>query len=173
MNRLLDYLTSVPDFPVPGVTFRDISPLMADARAFADGIEAMQGLCGQFDFSHLAGIESRGFIFGSALALACRRGFVMVRKPGKLPTKTLSESYGLEYGTDRLEIEDGLLQPGCSVILVDDVLATGGTLIATARLMARAGATVAGAVCLLDIGALEGKRRLQEAGISVRTVLTV
>ncbi|SNT19118.1 adenine phosphoribosyltransferase [Noviherbaspirillum humi] len=173
MTNFLDHLTSVPDFPVPGVTFRDISPLLASAQAFADAIGAMKELCSQHAFSHLAGIESRGFIFGSALAVACERGFVMVRKPGKLPTKTISESYGLEYGSDRLEIEEGLLPAGASVILVDDVLATGGTLIATARLMARAGATVAGAVCLLDIGALDGKRRLQEAGIGVKTLLTV
>lgn len=173
MNILLDRLACVPDFPVPGVLFRDISPLLADAGAFSEAIGQMEHLCRDVDFDHFAGIEARGFIFASALSFSMRKGMVLVRKPGKLPTKAVSESYGLEYGADRLEMAERILPQNSSVILVDDVLATGGTLTAASRLVQRLGSTVAGAVCLLEIESLGGKRRLEELGIRTATVLSV
>jgi adenine phosphoribosyltransferase len=170
--NLLDYLPGVPDFPKPGILFRDISPLLANPAAFRDAILQMEALAQQFDYSHILGIESRGFIFGSALAHQAHKGLALARKPNKLPLASHRESYGLEYGTDCLEIQQSTLPAGARVLIVDDVLATGGTIIAASQLLKKAGFDVAGAITLLKIDGLDGENLLSQKGILNKEVLT-
>lgn len=169
--NLLDYLPGVPDFPRPGILFRDISPLLAHPAAFKEAILQLEALAREFDYSHILGIESRGFIFGSALAHQTHKGFALARKPNKLPLASHRESYGLEYGSDSLEIQQSTLPQGVRVLIVDDVLATGGTIIAASQLLQKAGFEVAGALTLLEITGLNGGATLNQKGISNRTVL--
>ena len=171
MLKLLDYLPSVPDFPKPGVVFRDICPLLADATAFAEAVTAMSELVKGWSFEQIAGIESRGLIFGAALATRLRRGLVLVRKPGKLPLQILRENYALEYGQDALEIQPRSLRPSTAVLLVDDVIATGGTLLAAARLIEKSGCRVSGALALLSLDELGGRQLLRAAGYPVTAAL--
>ena len=169
--NLLDYLPGVPDFPKPGILFRDISPLLANPAAFKEAISQLDVLARGFDFTHILGIESRGFIFGSALAHHLHKGFALARKLNKLPLASHRESYGLEYGNDSLELQQSTLPPGARVLLIDDVLATGGTLIAANTLVKKAGFEVCGALTLLEIAALNGGSLLNQAGIDHKTVL--
>ena len=169
--NLLDYLPGVPNFPKPGILFRDISPLIANPAAFREAIAQMESLAREFDYTHILGIESRGFIFGSALAHHAHKGLVMARKPNKLPLATHKEFYGLEYGADSLEIAQSSLPPNSKVLLIDDVLATGGTLIAAHKLLRSAGAKVCGAITLLEIVTLNGKQLLDQHGIANRSVM--
>lgn len=169
--RLEDYLPGIPDFPKPGILFRDISPLLANAQAFALATNGLGKLSRNYTFTHILGVESRGFIFASALALHLGKGLVLVRKPNKLPPEIHRESYGLEYGSDALEISKSVLNRDHQVLIVDDVLATGGTITAASRLVGKAGARVAGAICLLEIAGLPGANRLQQAGISSHCLL--
>jgi len=152
-------IRDIPDFPKPGVVFKDITPLLADADGYAAAIDAMAAPWRGVALDAVLAIESRGFIVGAALARALGTGFVPVRKPGKLPARVHAQDYDLEYGSDRLEIHADALSPGARVLLVDDVLATGGTLRAALALARRQGATVAGATVLLEITALEGRAR--------------
>jgi adenine phosphoribosyltransferase len=163
-------LRVIPDFPSPGILFRDITPLLADATLFAEVIDAM---CNDVSSSvtHIVGIESRGFIFGVPIAMALKVAFVPVRKPGKLPHQRISESYVLEYRTDTLEMHVDALDASSRVLIVDDVLATGGTAVATARLVERAGARVAGISVLAEIGVLGGRERL--SGYRVSALVSV
>ena len=170
--NLLDYLPGIPNFPKPGILFRDISPLLANPAAFKEAIEQMEVLAQQFDYSHILGIESRGFIFGSALAHQAHKGLALARKPNKLPLASHQESYGLEYGTDSLEIQQSTLPEGARVLIVDDVLATGGTIIAASKLLQKAGFEVAGAITLLKIDGLNGDNLLSQMGILNKEVLT-
>lgn len=169
--NLLDYLPGVPDFPRPGILFRDISPLLANPAAFKEAIIQLDQLAQQFDYTHILGIESRGFIFGSALAHHAHKGLALARKPNKLPLASHRESYGLEYGTDALEIQESTLPKDAKVLLLDDVLATGGTLIAADRLLRNAGFSVSGAITLLEIIFLNGNQLLKEKDISHKSVL--
>lgn len=169
--NLLDYLPGVPNFPKPGILFRDISPLLADPTAFREAIRRLNALAEQFDYTHILGIESRGFIFASALAHHAHKGLALARKPNKLPLASHRESYGLEYGNDSLELQQSTLPAGARVLLLDDVLATGGTLIAAAKLLKGAGYEVCGALTLLKIGALNGGEQLNQHQIPNRTVL--
>ena len=169
--NLLDYLPGVPDFPKPGIFFRDISPLIANPAAFKEAIHQLEMLAREFDYTHILGIESRGFIFGSALALHAQKGLVLARKPNKLPLATHRESYGLEYGTDSLEIQQSTLPKGARVLLLDDVLATGGTLVAADKLIRSAGFEVAGSLTLLEIDILNGRKLLNEHHIENRSAL--
>jgi adenine phosphoribosyltransferase len=166
-----DYLPSVADFPRPGVVFRDICPLLADADAFAAAIDSMAATVADWRVDRIAGIESRGLIFGAALALKLHKPLVPVRKPGKLPPPTVRTGYALEYGSDALEMQQSSLRAGEHVLLVDDVIATGGTLLAAAALVRRLGAVVSGVVALLAIGPLGGSEKLQQAGIDARALL--
>lgn len=170
--NLLDYLPGVPNFPKPGILFRDISPLLANPAAFRDAILQMEALAQQFDYSHILGIESRGFIFGSALAHQAHKGLALARKPNKLPLASHRESYGLEYGADSLEIQQSTLPSGARVLIVDDVLATGGTIIAASQLLKKAGFEVVGAITLLKIDGLDGDNLLSKKGILNKAVLT-
>ena len=141
--NLLDYLPGVPDFPKPGILFRDISPLLASPPAFKEAIRQLDELARSFDYTHILGIESRGFIFGSALAHHAHKGLALARKPNKLPLASHREFYGLEYGQDSLELQQSTLPHNARVLLIDDVLATGGTLIAADKLLRNTGFTVA------------------------------
>ncbi len=169
--NLLDYLPGVPDFPKPGVLFRDISPLLANPVAFKEAIRQLDEIANTFEYTHILGIESRGFIFGSALAHHSHKGLALARKPNKLPLASHRESYGLEYGNDSLEIQQSTLPKDAKVLLLDDVLATGGTLIAADRLIRNAGFEVAGAITLLEIEFLNGNTILSQLGIDHRSVL--
>ena len=169
--NLLDYLPGVPDFPKPGILFRDISPLLANPAAFKEAILQLEALAQQFEYTHILGIESRGFIFGTALAHQAHKGLALARKPNKLPLASHRESYGLEYGSDALEIQQSSLPADARVLIVDDVLATGGTIIATSQLLKKAGFQVAGALTFLEIAGLNGNQRLSHNGIANKTVL--
>ncbi|HEX9139903.1 MAG TPA: adenine phosphoribosyltransferase [Steroidobacteraceae bacterium] len=172
MLELLDYLPCVADFPRPGIIYRDICPLLADPRAFAQALDRMKELIAGWQVDRLAGIESRGLIFAAALSVRLDRGLILIRKPGKLPPPVTAESYSLEYGHDQVEMQSNRLQPGSAVIIVDDVIATGGTLLAAKRLVERQGARVSGILALLSLQALGGHQRLLAAGANVASVLS-
>jgi adenine phosphoribosyltransferase len=169
--NLLDYLPGVQDFPKPGILFRDISPLLANPAAFKEAIIQLNALAQSFEYTHILGIESRGFIFGSALAHHVHKGLALARKPNKLPLATHREFYGLEYGSDALEIQQSTLPVGAKVLMIDDVLATGGTLIAADKLLRSAGFEVAGSITLLEIRALNGSKLLSDQGIKNKAVI--
>jgi adenine phosphoribosyltransferase len=169
--QLLDYLPSIPDFPKPGIQFRDISPLLGDPAAFAHAVDCMAALAQQLDYTHLIGVESRGFVFASSLALHTKKSLVLVRKPNKLPQASHQESYGLEYGSDALEIQSTSLPAGSRALLIDDVLATGGTLLATSKLIKQVGANTLASICLLEIESLGGKAKLESYGIVSHAIL--
>ncbi|MGF6711756.1 adenine phosphoribosyltransferase [Luteibacter sp. W1I16] len=159
MQAIFDLVRDVPDFPRPGIMFKDITPLLADASAFGACIDALCEPWRGQGVGAVCGIESRGFIFGAAMARALSAGFVPLRKSGKLPPPVVGVDYGLEYGMDRLEIGSQALAPGERVIVVDDVLATGGTLEAGRRLVERLGAEVVGASVVIELGGLNGRSR--------------
>lgn len=171
--NLLDYLPTVPDFPKPGIMFKDISPLLADHRAFTYAIDQLYDLSNDYDFDYVLGIESRGFIFATALAQVSKKGLVLARKPNKLPRKVYSESYGLEYGVDSLEIQQDILPKEARVLLIDDVLATGGTLVAAANLVRKSRANVVGALVLLEISELMGNIKLAKEKIQVKSLIQI
>ncbi len=159
-SRFASLIRDVPDFPTPGIVFKDITPLLADAVAFDRALEAMAAPWRHLRVSHVVGIESRGFIVGSPVAARLHAGFVPVRKPGKLPWNTVSEQYTLEYGTDTLEAHADSVGPGDRVVIIDDVLATGGTGAATISLIRELGAEVLGFGVLVELGFLGGRSRI-------------
>jgi adenine phosphoribosyltransferase len=159
MNHILPLIRAVADFPISGVTFRDITPLLADARAFARCIDALAEPWQAERVDVVCGIEARGFIVGIALAQKLGAGFVLLRKPGKLPPPVTSVDYQLEYGSDRLEAGTGAVLPGQRALIVDDVLATGGTMAAAHALVQRLGGDIVGASVLIELDALNGRHR--------------
>lgn len=158
IDGALSLIRDVADFPQPGIRFYDITPLLGNPRAFEIVIQKMGDTKVQLDY--VAGMEARGFIFASAISNHKNVGFIPIRKSGKLPFETFSESYGLEYGKDTLEIHQDACSVGNSVLIVDDVLATGGTACAAIKLIEKTGAKVAGLVFLLEIGFLNGRSRI-------------
>lgn len=156
-------IRDVPDFPKPGILFKDIMPLLAHGEDFRGAITAMADRWRDQKLDAVVGIESRGFILGAAMALELGVGFVPVRKPGKLPGPTLKQEYALEYGSDRIEVCAGAVAPGTRVILVDDVLATGGTLAAALQLAAQLQAQVLGGAVLVELDGLGGRARWPQA----------
>lgn len=156
---LTRYLRDVPDFPKKGILFKDITPLLAEPKAMTEAIDRMASL-GWGAIDKVAAIESRGFLFGVPLALRLGCGFVPIRKPGKLPWKTNRVEYVLEYGSDAVEIHQDAVQPGERVLLVDDVLATGGTMGASCQLVESCGARVVGCCFLVELAFLDGRRKL-------------
>ena len=162
---LRSLIRDIPDHPEPGVVFKDITPLLADPKGLAVTVAAIAECYGGAGIDHVVGIEARGFIFGAPVAHALDAGFVPVRKPGKLPWQTRGVEYALEYGTDRLEMHIDALQPGDRVLVVDDVLATGGTAGAAARLVEQAGAVVVGLAFVIELGFLGGRGKLGEREI--------
>jgi adenine phosphoribosyltransferase len=159
MQEIESLIRAVPDFPSPGIVFRDITPLLADAGAFARSIALLAEPWRGAGVQAVCAVESRGFIFGAAMATALGAGFVPLRKPGKLPPPVIAVEYVLEYGRDRLETRDETLRAGDRVLLVDDVLATGGTLSAARGLVDRLAAQIVGASVLIEIAALGGRDR--------------
>jgi adenine phosphoribosyltransferase len=162
-RRIRDTLRPIKDYPKPGIVFQDITPVLADAALLQDVIAAMAQPFANSEVSHVVGIEARGFILGGAVASVLRAGFVPVRKPGKLPWERVKEEYALEYGIDALEAHSDGLAPGRRVLVVDDVLATGGTAEAAARLARKLGSEVVGWSFLLEISFLKGRSRLSGA----------
>ncbi|HAX82234.1 MAG TPA: adenine phosphoribosyltransferase [Actinobacteria bacterium] len=160
MDDLKALIRDVPDFPKAGIVFKDITPLLADAEAFDRALAHMARPWQGNGVTHVIGIESRGFIVGSPVASRLGAGFVPVRKPGKLPWRTVSQSYSLEYGTDSLEAHADAVGPGDRVVIIDDVLATGGTGAATIALMRSLGAEVVGFGVLVELGFLGGRGRI-------------
>ncbi len=160
MTDLRAFVRDIPDFPTPGILFRDITPLLASPEAFQEAVAAMAEPFRARPPDKVLGIEARGFMFGAALAQDLGVGFVPVRKPGKLPRQTLRVSYGLEYGKDCLEIHTDACRAGERVLVVDDVLATGGTAQAAAELVDRLGAEVAGMTFFIELEGLKGRSRL-------------
>ncbi|MFF7157829.1 adenine phosphoribosyltransferase [Streptomyces sp. NPDC008139] len=157
---LLGRIRDVPDYPQPGVIFKDITPLLADPVAFSALVDALAALCARHGATKVVGLEARGFILAAPAAARAGLGFVPVRKAGKLPGKTLAQSYDLEYGTAEIEVQVDAFAQGDRVLVVDDVLATGGTAEASVELIRRTGATVAGVAVLLELGFLGGRARL-------------
>ena len=163
-------IRAIPDFPIPGILFRDITPLLKDKQGFKDAIDLFVDRFKGRGIDYVVGIEARGYMLGAPLAYAIGAGFVPVRKPGKLPYSKLSESYALEYGTNSLEIHADALGNGDKVLVVDDLLATGGTAAATRRLLERLGAQVEAFAFLIELEALKGRDALQ--GIAVETFIS-
>ncbi|WFB06567.1 adenine phosphoribosyltransferase [Streptomyces sp. LX-29] len=157
---LLSRIVDVPDYPQPGVMFKDITPLLADATAFGALTDALAELCVKHGADKVVGLEARGFILAAPVAVRAGLGFVPARKAGKLPGATLGQAYQLEYGTAEIEIHADALAPGDRVLVIDDVLATGGTAAASLQLIRRAGAQVAGVAVLMELGFLDGRGRL-------------
>jgi adenine phosphoribosyltransferase len=165
MENLKRLIRHVPDFPKPGILFYDVTTLLQDPNGFQMAIDAMAASHHASRIDAVVGIESRGFIFGAAVADRLRAGFVPVRKPGKLPSKTRSESYELEYGNDSLELHEDAAQHGHRVLIVDDLLATGGTAAATVRLVRATGAEVVGLQFLIELVDLGGREKLKDQNV--------
>jgi len=159
----------VPDFPKPGILFYDIGTLLAHAGAWQTAISRLSEIVAPWKPDYLAGIESRGFLVGAPLACELEVGFVMLRKAGKLPGKTIPFTYALEYGEDTIEIQDEVVAPGQRIVLIDDLLATGGTMAAAAALCRKVGAEVVGSACIIELSFLAGRDKLD---IPFETLLT-
>jgi len=162
VTDLLSTIRSIPDFPKKGIVFRDITTLLKDASAFKKAIDILYERYNNKGIAKVVSVESRGFIFGSVLAYKLDAGFVPVRKPKKLPATTIREDYQLEYGVDSLEIHLDAIQQGERVLIVDDLLATGGTVEATARLVTKLGGDIAGMAFLIELTFLKGRERLSK-----------
>jgi adenine phosphoribosyltransferase len=171
IDSLTALIRTVPDFPKPGIQFRDITTLLADAAGLRDLVALLAERARPLDPDLIVGIEARGFILGAALAHALGTGFVPVRKAGKLPGRTVGIDYVLEYGTDRLEMHEGQVPPGARVILVDDLIATGGTALAAAQLLREQGATVLVALFAIDLPDLGGMATLAAEGVPAHAVM--
>ena len=165
-EQLKALVRTIPDFPKPGVQFRDVTTLLLDRDGLAAAVEALAATVSE-PIDLVAAIEARGFAIGGALAVKLRAGLMLVRKDGKLPGATIAEDYALEYGSDRLTIHVDACAPGARVLIVDDLIATGGTALAAARLVKRAGGKIVGARFLIDLPDLGGARKLAEVGIDV------
>ncbi len=160
--RLKDYIKTIPNFPKDGIMFKDITPLIADAQAFRYANKLLSDYAREKDAEVIVGPDARGFIFGTPVAIALGVGFVPVRKPGKLPRETLTEEYSLEYGENALAIHKEDIRPGQRVVIVDDLLATGGTIEATIKLIERAGGNVVGIAFLIELAELKGRHRFKD-----------
>ena len=170
-ERLLARIRDVPDFPKPGIVFKDITPLLADHATFTEAVDGLTAPFRDARVDTVAGIEARGFVLGAPVALALGAGFVPVRKQGKLPGTTVSASYELEYGSAVLEVTSDAFIRGARVLVVDDVLATGGTAAATVELVRRCGGEVAGVAMLMELSFLDGRAALSAVGIDDPQVL--
>ena len=170
MKTIRDYIRTIPDFPHEGIMFRDVTTLFSDARGFRMAIDQLLHPYAGTPIDKVVGLEARGFILGGAIAHQLSVGFVPIRKQGKLPGKTITQAYQLEYGTAVMELHDDALQPGDKVLLVDDLLATGGTAEAGIRLIERLGAEVIGCAFIIDLPGLGGADRLAKLGMQVHSL---
>ena len=170
MKSVKDYVLTIPDFPEPGIMFRDLTSVLQDADGFQLAIDEMLNLLDDVDFDVIAGAESRGFILGAPLAYNLGKPFVPIRKKGKLPRDVVWQEYDLEYGTAVIEMHRDAVKPGQKVVLIDDLLATGGTMAACAKLVEELGGEVAKIVFLMELKGLEGRKNLQ--GYNVESVVS-
>ncbi|MEZ5647432.1 MAG: adenine phosphoribosyltransferase [Alphaproteobacteria bacterium] len=170
--NLKDYIRSVPDFPKPGILFYDISTLLAHPKAWQTTVQCLRDQIAPYKPDLLLGIESRGFLTTAPLALELGIGFAMIRKRGKLPGATIRYTYDLEYGQDTIEIQADAVQPGQRVVVLDDLLATGGTLEAAIVLLQKIGANVAAAACIIELSFLGGRQRLEKTGIPFTSLIS-
>lgn len=169
MKSVEDYVRSIPDFPEPGIIFRDITTVIQDPEGLQLAIDGMEGVLEGVDFDVVVGAESRGFVFGAPIARDFKKGFVLVRKKGKLPCETISQEYALEYGTAEVEIHTDAIRPGQRVVVVDDLMATGGTIEASIKLIERLGGKVVKVLFLMELAGLNGREKL--AGYDVDSVI--
>ena len=169
--NLADSIRAIPDYPKPGIIFRDITTLLGDARAFRRAVDELVQPFAGLKIAKIAGIEARGFILGGAVAHQLSAGFVPVRKKGKLPHETVSVTYELEYGTDEIEVHKDAVSPGERVLMVDDLIATGGTAEGAVNLLSRLGAEVVAACFIVDLPDLGGADRIRRLGVPVRTLV--
>lgn len=165
MKELKDYVTTIPDFPEPGIMFRDITSILDDADGLQLAINTLQKFLEGLDVDVIAGTESRGFIFGMPIAYNLHKPFVLIRKKGKLPRETISETYDLEYGQATIEIHKDSIRSGQKVVLVDDLIATGGTIEAAAHLVERLGGEVVKMIFVMELAGLKGRERLSKYDI--------
>ncbi|MCK5114976.1 MAG: adenine phosphoribosyltransferase [Candidatus Aegiribacteria sp.] len=165
VEELNNHIRNIPDFPIEGVVFKDITTLLTHPGALHDTVKHLEKACEEFEFDAIAAIESRGFIFGSVMAAIKGLPLVLIRKPGKLPGHTISEDYSLEYGTNTVEMHKNSLPAGSRVLIVDDLIATGGSAMAAVSLLRQDACTVAGAAFVVDLTFLGGESRLKENGI--------
>lgn len=170
MKRIEDYVISIPDFPEPGIIFRDITGILRDADGLKLSIDKIQEMLEGVEFDAVLGLESRGFIFGMPIAYNLHKAFIPVRKKGKLPRETVSAKYDLEYGTAEIEIHKEDLRPGKKVVIIDDLIATGGTVEAAVKLAESLGAEVVKIAFVMELAGLKGRERL--AGYDVESVIT-
>jgi adenine phosphoribosyltransferase len=170
IESMQEFIRSIPDYPSPGVTFRDITPLLGDGPAFNEAISKIAARFVDANIQRVIGVEARGFILGAPIAVALGAGFVPVRKAGKLPWAVVREEYDLEYGSDKLEIHRDAIHPGERILVVDDVLATGGTAAATCRLVSALGGDIVALAVLIELTFLEGRAKLD--GIAVESLFT-
>ena len=168
---LKDYIASIPDYPTKGILFRDVTPLVDDGEAFKEAVRQLAEYAKSVGADLIAGPESRGFIFGCPTAYELGIGFVPVRKPGKLPRETISASYSLEYGTNELFMHKDAVKPGQRVVIVDDLLATGGTAKATAEMVKKLGGVVAGCAFVIELDGLPGRVMLEQEGYDVKALI--
>lgn len=169
MKKLEEYIRTIPDYPEPGVMFRDITTVLKDADGFRLAIDSLLKLLEGVDCDVIAGTESRGFIFGAPIAYVLKKPFVLIRKKGKLPAETVSQSYALEYGTATIEMHKDAITPGQKVVLVDDLIATGGTIEAAAKLVEKLDGRVVKMIFLMELEGLKGRERLK--GYDVDSVI--
>ena len=169
--NLRDAIRTIPDYPKPGILFRDITTLLADPKAFAEAVDRLAEAYIGAGVSKVAGLEARGFILGGAIAHRLGAGFVPLRKKGKLPHLTHSVEYALEYGTDALEVHTDAVAPGERVLIIDDLIATGGTALAAVELLHRCGADIVGAGFVVDLPDLGGADRLRAAGVAIHSLV--
>ena len=170
MKKLEEYVRSIPDFPEEGIIFRDITSVLQDGDGLVLAVDTMQQLVSDLEFDVVAGAESRGFIFGTPIAYNLRKPFVLIRKKGKLPCETISREYELEYGTATIEIHKDAIKPGQKVLLVDDLIATGGTTEAMIKLVEDLGGEVVGVLVLVELAGLEGRKKI--AGYRLDAAIT-
>ncbi len=169
--NLRDTIRTIPDYPKPGIMFRDITTLLGHGEAFSHAMDQLVALHQDEKIDQIAGIEARGFIIGGALAHRLKLGFVPVRKKGKLPWNTIAHEYALEYGTDTVEVHEDAVEKGARVLIVDDLLATGGTAQAAIALVERLGGEVTGCSFVIDLPDLGGRKRLEETGLKVNALV--
>lgn len=162
MKKLEDYVVSIPDYPEPGIIFRDVTSILQDAEGLQLAIDSLQKKLEDLDFDVIAGTESRGFIFGMPIAYNLHKPFVLVRKKGKLPRETVSVSYDLEYGSAEIEMHKDSIKPGQKVVLIDDLIATGGTIEAAAKLVEQLGGEVVKIIFLMELAGLHGREKLSK-----------
>ena len=169
MKKLEDYILTIPDFPEPGVMFRDVTGVLDSAEGLQLAIEELYKLLDGVDYDIIAGVESRGFIFGTPLAYRAKKKFVPIRKKGKLPRETVEQTYDLEYGTATIEVHKDSIQPGQKVIIIDDLIATGGTVGAAAKLVEELGGEVSKMIFMIELEGLNGREKLK--GYDIESVV--